>query len=203
MTQDETPIPGEAEVPLEPDGALPIEDAYWPEIVDEGAVTEDDPDLMGSAARSLEVGDEEGGDTGEAASPAVDVSVGQPVESDDEGDADKISEDPQSVTGRPHPEPPPPAADWGQEMSAHRIAVELKRIEAEVRGLLEGRDPRRKRKLSGSRRWREMEEDIIEWRFTSRFDEASLARLLDLAARRNYLFQRLRFVAGTRTGWNS
>ena len=83
------------------------------------------------------------------------------------------------------------------------MALELKRIESEVRELLGERDSRRKRKLSGSRRWRELEEDILGWRFTGRFNEAALARLHRLIVRRDYLFRRLRYLAGTRPTWNT
>jgi len=91
----------------------------------------------------------------------------------------------------------------GHEVVAHRIAVELKRVEAEVRELLEESDSKRKRKLSGSRRWRELEEDLLAWRFAGRVEPKVLAKLRQLVARRNYLFDRLRFATGTRTRWNS
>ena len=92
---------------------------------------------------------------------------------------------------------------WEYEMSAHRIAVELKRIENEVWTLLDGSDTKRKRRLAGSRRWMELEDDIRNWRYGGRFDEAVLDRLQQLVCRRNYLFTRLRFSASTRPVWNS
>lgn len=92
---------------------------------------------------------------------------------------------------------------WEYEMSAHRIAVELKRIENEVWTLLDGSDTKRKRRLAGSRRWMELEDDIRNWRYTGRFDEAVLDRLQQLVCRRHYLFTRLRFSASTRPVWNS
>ncbi len=89
-------------------------------------------------------------------------------------------------------------ADWDSQLSAHRVVVELKRVEAEVRELLFERDPKRKRKLSGSRRWRELEEDLLAWKFSGRIEEDTLRRLHRLIYRRDHLFRRLRFLAGSR-----
>ena len=69
--------------------------------------------------------------------------------------------------------------------------------------MLEGRDSRRKRKLGGTRRWMELEEDIIQWYYAGRFDEPTLQRLRELVSKRHYLFRRLRFIAGTRPTWNT
>jgi hypothetical protein len=88
-------------------------------------------------------------------------------------------------------------------MSAHRIAVELKRIEAEVRAIVADRDPKRKRRLAGTRRWQEFEDDVLSWRGAGRFDDAALDRLQQLIARRHYLFRHLTFVASTRPTWNT
>jgi hypothetical protein len=93
--------------------------------------------------------------------------------------------------------------DTNTETSSHSIMVELKRIEDEVRRILEIKDPKRKRKLTGTRRWLELEEDLVAWRFSERMDEASIARLRQLVARRHSLFGRLRFLAGTRPTWNT
>lgn len=95
------------------------------------------------------------------------------------------------------------SVDWSNEMSGQRIYLEICRIEDEVRRLLESKDPVRKRKLVGTRRWRELEEDVIQWRFGDRFDEATLARVRQLVARRHHLFQRIRFLAATRPTWNT
>ncbi len=89
------------------------------------------------------------------------------------------------------------------EREVHDVIVELKRIESDLRTLIEERDPRRKRKLSGTHRWHELEEDILTWRFTGRFDEDTLRRTQELIARRHHLFRHLRFLAGTRPVWNS
>ena len=95
------------------------------------------------------------------------------------------------------------AGDWENELSAHRVAVELRRIESELRALLEERDPKRKRKLSGTSRWHELEDDILSWQFSGRFDDETLRRLRELIGRRHYLFHRLRFLASTRPTWNT
>ena len=93
--------------------------------------------------------------------------------------------------------------NWSTETNAQRIGLELRRIEADIRLLLEQRDPKRKRKMAGTRRWHELEEDLLSWRFTGRFEEETLRRLSELIARRHFLFARLRFLAFTRPGWNS
>lgn len=93
--------------------------------------------------------------------------------------------------------------DWSNELSSHKVIVELKKIETDVREILGERDPKRKRKLAGTRRWQELEDDILSWRYTDRFDETNLARLNELITRRHYLFGRLRFLAATRPTWNT
>ena len=93
--------------------------------------------------------------------------------------------------------------DWIAHASAHKVVVELKRIETEVRALLEDRDTVRKRKLAGTRRWVELEDDLIQWRFSGRIDEPTLRRLQELVSYRHYLFHKLSFLAVTRPVWNS
>jgi len=93
--------------------------------------------------------------------------------------------------------------EWNKVVSAQRIAIELKRIEQQVRDLLGETDSKRKRRFTGTRRWRDLEDDIINWYYASRFDEKTLADLRQAIARRHYLFRRLHFLAGTRRGWNS
>lgn len=95
------------------------------------------------------------------------------------------------------------AINWSTETNAQRIGLELRRIEADIRAVLEQRDPKRKRKMAGTRRWHELEEDILSWRFTGRFEEETLRRLSEMIARRHSLFARLRFLAFTRPAWNS
>lgn len=119
---------------------------------------------------------------------------------DDSGDAARIADDGDD-SGEEFPQNETSGLE--HDVAAYRIAVELKRVETEVREILEMRDPKRKRKLAGSRRWRELEEEMIGWSYSQRFDGASIARLRNLVARRNYLFDRLRFVTGTRSRWNS
>ncbi|MHC5108454.1 MAG: hypothetical protein ACYTHJ_01080 [Planctomycetota bacterium] len=93
--------------------------------------------------------------------------------------------------------------DWEHETSVRHIAVELKHIEKEVREILDSLDTRRKRRLTGSRRWLDLEEDMINWQFGGKFDNRTLARLRELITRRNHLFTRLKFLAGTRPTWNT
>jgi hypothetical protein len=92
---------------------------------------------------------------------------------------------------------------FDREVSAKRIAGELRRIESEVRRFLDDHDTRRKRKLAGTRRWNELEEDIIQWKFSGRVDDGILRQMHALVMRRHHLFNRLRFLAFTRPTWNS
>ena len=93
--------------------------------------------------------------------------------------------------------------DWMEQVNPHDVMVELKQIETEIRSALEDRDPKRKRKFAGTRRWLELEDDIISWRFSGRFDEEMLTLLQRLISRRHYLVRHLRFLSGTRPVWNS
>lgn len=199
MPSGETTPPGPPEEPPASEEVPAIEDAYDPEAPETAQVTEDDPELLGSSARSLE-DDASSGPSEEPEVSAADRPTAPTRETDDVSDVASIPDEP--VAG-PKTASAPGSASWDDELSAHRVAVELKRIESEVRELLGERDARRKRKLSGSRRWRELEEDILAWRFTGRFNEAALARLHRLIVRRDYLFRRLRYLAGTRPIWNT
>ena len=116
-------------------------------------------------------------------------------------DAAQIADSPEHPDGQ-HPVDST-LIDWANECSPRTVAVELKRVEQQVRQLLEDRDPRRKRKLAGSRRWSELHDDILTWRYASRLDEQTLRDLERLVSRRHYLFQRLRFLACTRPTWNT
>ncbi len=178
------------------DDAPLIEDGYTLEPSGEQEVAEDDPDLLDPSTRSLEAAQVDAED--DVAEPPS--AAAEAIETDDAGDADGILDEPVVAEV-----PAEPLADarLGHEVVAHRIAVQLKRVEVEVRKLLEGRDSKRKRKLSGTRRWHELEEDIIAWRYSGRFDEALLIKLTALVARRHYLFRSLRFATGTRPRWNT
>ncbi len=181
---------------LEPVGDVPsIEDSGDPDLSESAEVSEDDAELLDASSRSLEASGALADGEGEAKTRDGVVDV------DDAGDADSIEAsadegffgiDEKRLQDGMTPAP-----------SAHRIAVELKTIETEVRALLADFDPRRKRKLSGSRRWLELEEDIISWRFSSRIQEDVLTRLRELIVKRNHLFRRLHFLAGIRPTWNS
>ncbi len=175
------------------------ETSAGPDVAGEGA-----PDPAPTAPEA-----EDSSPTSEPSSsdaPASDAPPSAPVTSsgysarnrDDVSDTGAISDIEEAA---PTASSAPPK--WEYEMSAHRIAVELKRIENEVWTLLDGPDTKRKRRLAGSRRWMELEDDIRNWRYGGRFDEAVLDRLQQLVCRRYYLFTRLRFSASTRPVWNS
>ena len=97
----------------------------------------------------------------------------------------------------------PGVVDWDTAKTTASIVSELKRVEQRVRELLEERDPKRKRKLAGTRRWFELHEDILALRHTGRFDESVLDELQRLILRRHHLFRRLHFLSRTRPVWNS
>ena len=182
-----------------PQNEMPtIEDAYEPDEATDRAVGEDDPQFLDPTARSLAA--EIVQDDAESGSDDESAVATKTVEADDTSDTGTLAEE-AAPAGEATPKPTP--TDWANEVSSQRIAVELKHIETEIRRLLEGRDPKRKRKLGGTRRWRELEEDLISWRHSGRFEEPTLARLGELIARRHYLFKRLRFVTGTRPIWNT
>lgn len=181
-------------------GVPPLENASDPESVLEEAVIEDAAEEMrlDTSARLLN-----GGDTptvnGDFA-PAGGETAGRAATGDESvSDAAILGEAPEPVVvSRRHR-----VGDWESELSAHAVGIELKRIEDEVRAILEDRDPRRKRKLNGTSRWQELEEDLISWRFSGRFSEDALRRLGELISRRHHLFRHLRFLASTRPTWNS
>ena len=93
--------------------------------------------------------------------------------------------------------------EWEDEFSGHRVAIELARIESDVRKILDERDPKRKRKFTGTRRWQELEEDIISLKFAGRMDENILRELNKLVMQRHFLFRQLCFIASTRPTWNT
>jgi len=181
------------------DDAPEVEDAYAPDESSDEPVLEDEPELLDSASRLLEDEPAEPDELRESGAPAPATVAHEAYEKEDAGDTDSISEGPET-------EPDSAAAtprEWDKEVSARRVVIELKRVETEIRELLQDRDSKRKRKLTGTRRWLELEEDIVSWRFASRFDEETLARVRQLVARRHHLFKRLRFLAGTRSTWNT
>lgn len=199
MTAEEPDRDESGRPPNETEQAPQIEDAYEPEKIADGAPEEDAPELLSGLSRVLQDQPE---DTENVDAAAIEASKAAALvaQRDDASDTEAISDgtddgsDVQSLEMD---------ADWESELSAHKVVVFLKRIETEVRSLLEGVDDKRKRKLSGSRRWRELEEDLISWQHLSRIDQAVLKRLMQLVARRDYLFRRLIFLSGTRQVWNS
>lgn len=198
IPQSDLPQP-DREAPTSADDSPAIEDAYAAEdVATEAVVEEDDPRTADFASRSLE-----GPAIGPDADTLADSAAALPQAlSEDQGASDVAAVSTDSAAAAPiaHPEQ---TGDWENELSAHRVAVELRRVESEVRALLEERDPKRKRKLSGTSRWQELEEDIVSWRFSGRFNEDALRRVQELIARRHYLFNRLRFLASTRPTWNT
>lgn len=183
-----------------------IEDAAEPEEVPAIGSPDDEAE---AAALSLEARTLDGGVI-EAAplEPVYAESAGATVPAPTRRHA---YDDGTSDTGRITDEPAPAGfisarfrkGDWEHEFSAHKIAAELSRIEIEVRQLIEDCDPKRKRKFTGTRRWHELEEDLLSLRFTGRMDEDSLRRVFEHIARRHFLFGQLRFVASTRPIWNT
>jgi hypothetical protein len=198
IPQSDLPQP-DREAPPSADDPPTIEDAYAAEdVATDAVVEEDDPQTADLASRSLE---------DPALEPDADAQADSavpapPALSEDQGASDMAAVSTDSAAAAPiaHPEQ---TGDWENELSAHRVAVELRRIESEVRALLEERDPKRKRKLSGTSHWQELEEEVVRWRFSGRFNEEALRRVQELIARRHYLFNRLRFLASTRPTWNT
>lgn len=166
-----------------------VEDATAPTPEELAVPAEDAPELLEHSARDLEA------DAIPPETPPAEERH-RAVVIEYVGDTDAISEGELEEVGEVSPALEPAAL-------ARKIAVELKHIETEVRSLVEAQDPRRKRKLSGTRRWLELEEDIINWRYSSRYDEPTLVRLQSLVARRHSLFRRLKYLAGTRPTWNT
>lgn len=148
-----------------------------------------------------------GGDPGDSGEDVVDGSdlaaISTTRSEKRAGDADSdsaaIPDEPEGAAASK----PSALRDWSGETSSRAVAVELKRIESEVRAILQDRDPRRKRKLAGTHRWEELEEDLLSWQFTGPIDDATNKQLRLLVRRRHYLFNRLRFLARTRPTWNS
>ncbi len=92
---------------------------------------------------------------------------------------------------------------WEPNDQARQVAVELRRVEMEIRELLENCDNKRKRKYEGTRRWLELMEDLVAMRYTGPADEATIAKVSALVARRMYLFNMLNFIVATRHRWNT
>ena len=186
--------------PNETEQAPQIEDAYEPKEVADGVPEEDAPELLSGQSRVLEDQPEDTEGIDAATLEASQAAAAAVAARDDESDTDAVvdssddsDEDSQSEKD----------IDWETELSASRVMGALKQIETEVRSLLDGVDGKRKRKLSGSRRWRELEEDLITWQHTSRIDVPAHKRIMELIARRDYLFRRLVFLSRTRQVWNS
>lgn len=188
----QSPTPQSDEIP-------PVEDASEPDEPMPEAIPDDESEPLDPAARALEGSVSEADEEGESAARQKAARV----TADSDSDTDAVVDAPSDSTSQSSDAKPTREYDLEYEGSAHKVVVELKHVEQEVRQLLEDRDTRRKRKLSGTHRWRELEDDIRAWRSGGRFDETSLDRLCGLVNRRHYLFKRLRFLAATRPTWNS
>ena len=193
----DTPEPAFADEPM-PDEVPRVEDASEPEASSEEVAPEDAAEdiLLDQAARAINGGVESMPD------PALAPIAARIPRSGLDGDASDVGTVPDELSGRAETGPKR-KGDWEYELSAHNVAVELKHIEAQVRALLEDRDPKRKRKLSGTHRWQELEDDLLALQFTGRLDDDSIRRLRTLVSRRHHLFHHLRYLASTRPTWNT
>ena len=185
------PTPAPADDPVE------IENGPDPVQASEQPIDEDDASLLDPAARCLEP---ESTGVAEGSVHAEGTPAASTVDRAQDGDSDWTADDlPTDEPGQDDRQRP----DWMEQVNPHDVMVELKRIEKDIRNALEDRDPKRKRKFAGTRRWVELEDDIISWRFSGRFDEEMLTLLQRLISRRHYLVRHLRFLSGTRPVWNS
>ena len=198
-----TPDETEPLSPTQPHESAPesVEDVNTPEPPDSSGALDNDPPLEEPATRApIDRPDQPDGEN----PPAPEAAQTDPEATFDDhavSDTDQVADEQKSSTAAPAPTEAP--ADLARETSAHRIGIELKRIETEIRTILEGRDTKRKRRLTGTRQWQELEEDIRSWRCTRRFDAPTLDRLDRLITRRHHLFGHLRYVASTRPVWNT
>ena len=192
--EEQPPVP-----PSESDEIPSVEDASQPDESAAEVVADDEGELLDPSARALEGTVSDTDEEKDAKARQVAKRITADSDSDTESISDTDEESAMLSSSAPQRRP----FDWEYETSAHNVVVELKRIELEVRQLLEDRDTRRKRKLSGTHRWRELEDDLRSWRYAGRFDIAALDLLSGLVTRRHYLFRRLRFLASTRPTWNS
>ncbi len=211
-----SPDDGAAETASPDNGVPEIEDAYDPSRDAEAVVEEDDPQDPDPDSRTIEDGNAEAAaDVESTVDGTIETAPAQAVAddsndtsafTDNSSDSTAIADDSSDiadVASVSEPDAKPKVPDWSNETSARRIIVELTRVESEVRTILEERDSRRKRKLGGTRRWLELEEDILAWRHSGRFAETALDRMHELIGKRHYLFKRLRFIAATRPTWNT
>lgn len=137
--------------------------------------------------------------------PAFDSNtneLGGFVEADVAPSAESSEPETRPTTRTPHEETTTSTA-WDVDWTPHRLEIELQHIEDKIKELLGSRDPRRKRKFTGTRRWNELHEDMIQAHFGDHLDQKAIREIEQLISRRHALFTRLRFLAGTRPVWNS
>jgi|GEM_PF-2454627 len=187
---------------LLPNGPSPKKEATRPPVEPgaEGATPADLPSDEPSRPAAAEGPGLESGGGEDLANAGGDATAGSAREG-----AEASAQVPDSAKGQPQERPsPPPVVDvWDPGATSRDLAIELKRIEGRIRRLLEGVDIRGKRNLEGTRRWLELQDDLIAMRFTGAVDEATIQELLALCARRHQVFHRLNFMVATRPTWNT
>ncbi len=100
-TRPDQPPSSEGPMPPDSDEAPAIEDGYAPEGPSEELVAEDDLDLLDPSTRSLDAaGADTEEDTAEVAPPSAAA-----IETDEAGDADRISDEPDTDTEPTQPMP--------------------------------------------------------------------------------------------------
>ncbi|MBI4718259.1 MAG: hypothetical protein HY763_10675 [Planctomycetes bacterium] len=165
---------------------------------DDSLLEDDDPALLDAARHSL---DDDGVIGGPVDVEATAISTAaEETAGEDAGAIDDSPDVPRTV-----PQRASEATHLGSDPlgASTRIAAELRRIEEDVRRMLDIVDAKRKRKLSGTRRWLELEEDLIAWCHSGRISDGDFVQLRQLIARRHHLFRQLSFLAGTRSTWNT
>ncbi len=157
------------------------------------------PEVQTCRTVDTDTGRDQKTDAADAVAEPEDASDGSDRTAPGAGPTDDASESPVEPSL-----PQPPTRDhWDNRATSRDLAIELKRIESRIRELLEGVDPRRKRRLEGTRRWHELQEDVMAMRFTRAIDERGVGEILALCAKRHRLFQRLNFLVATRPTWNT
>lgn len=194
---------------LEGEKPAPVDAARAAPPPSEDAEREDDPSANVFNSTSLPKPDSDFEETLEvdADNPVLQVPGDRPVDDGIEpfGEGDLTTIPPAVDESKRSDEPAIAAGHepWEPNDQARHVAVELRRVEMEIRELLENCDNKRKRKYEGTRRWLELMEDLVAMRYTGPADEATLAKVSALVARRMYLFNMLNFIVATRHRWNT
>lgn len=172
-----------------------------------GPPHESEDDAVGSKPdnQSLFAADVEAGEIDPNPEDEPEADFKETPELEDIAPSYEADRDTAILAREPSGETPPELAplEWEPNASARKVALELKQIEEEIRRLLENCDNKRKRRYEGTRRWLELQEDILAMRFVGPADEATLNKVQALVAKRHHLFRRLNFIVGTRHRWNT